>query len=352
MSMLIFKIAFIFMVLTGSTTTPPEKGNEGDVLVYKAREKADSTSMATTERIIIHDINTDVRHTVITYTNAMEYGMGYAEFPLEVSLDGRFVFNVGSSTQVWDNGEIIELIDGFNYQWSADGQLAFIGYDNNENDIYSWDDGELTSLGIPDLDIGLIAGFDQGNDGRFLFYTWSSPDLYVWDEGKITNLNPDPAEGQALIIKAAWNEDGRIAFIAGQNPDWTMYLWADDQMTKLAPAFTGLTWGLDGRLAYSDGATIYVWKDYQTQRIGKGYSPQWSADGRLAFASQNRSELYSWNGSSVTEIAAVQDFYAPRWNTDGRLVFSDGDVYIWDEGTFTRLTDTPDIDEIDPQWLR
>ncbi|HEX2621729.1 MAG TPA: hypothetical protein VHL11_16340, partial [Phototrophicaceae bacterium] len=233
MSLSIFKIIFVVIILSFGTAAAAQTSTE-NTLVYKVREKADPTSMSTTESIIIHDLTTGVQHTVVAYTNSIESGMGYVDFPLVVSPDGRFVFNVGSGTQIWENRQIVELLDGYNYQWSADGQLAFIGYSDDQYDIYIWQDGELMSLGIPDThpEIGALAAFDRAADGRFLFYGWGSRTMYVWDDGDLITTIPSDLIGGEVeeyeqILDARWSADGRIAFIAGQNPTWNLYFWAD-----------------------------------------------------------------------------------------------------------------------------
>jgi hypothetical protein len=339
-------VLLLIMMLVGIST--PVEAEWGDVLVYKTRDVSDPNTMAVTESIVLHDLTTGVRQTVATYTNSIEVGSGFANFPLVISPEGLLAFSTFDASYVWDNGELIELTYGREHQWGEAGQLAFIVSNDTQRDIYIWDDGELTGLGLTDYN---IADFDWSSDGRFVFSVWNSPALYIWDDDNITDINPNPDEGQVWVQALAWSEDGRIAFVAGQNGGWYAYVWADGTVTQLGNGFSYLEWNSDGRLAYFSGFSLYVWDGENSEEIGAGVYPQWSMDGRLAFISNRSSALYVWDGHILVDVGDVTEFFSPSWNSDGRLVFTDNDLHIWDNGEITRVTDTPDIAELDPQWM-
>jgi hypothetical protein len=339
-------VLLLAMIVLGIST--PAEAEWGDALVYKTRDISDPNAGTVTESIVLHDLSTGVRQTVATYTNSVDVGTGFANFPVVVSSDGRLAFTTFDASYVWNEGELMELPYGREHQWNEDGRLAFIVRNENERDIFIWDDGELTGLGLSDYN---IADFDWNSDGRFVFSVWDSPALYIWDEGTITDINPTPDEGQVWVQALAWSEDGRIAFVAGQNGGWYAYVWAEGTITQIGRGFSYLEWNSDGHLAYSDAFSLFVWDGENSEEIGAGIYPQWSVDGRLAFYSNRSSELHVWDGHILINVGDVTEFYSPAWNSDGRLVFSDNDLHIWDDGEITQITDTPDIAELDPQWM-
>lgn len=108
----------------------------------------------------------------------------------------------------------------------------------------------------------------------------------------------------------------------------------------------------DGRLAYpvlqpeESAYNIFVWDDGVLTDLGDGFSPAWSADGRLAFRSLRgeRRALYVWDGKTLidittdTETAPLTQASQPVWHSDGRLAFqAERALYLWDGQSLTTI---------------
>lgn len=90
------------------------------------------------------------------------------------------------------------------------------------------------------------------------------------------------------------------------------------------------------------------------------WDPDWSPDGqRIAFVTQGQVRLIPCDGSApaASIVEGFDEVASPSWSPSGdAIVFAardggDWDLYVTDlDGQVTQLTDTSDVDELDPSW--
>ena len=187
----------------------------------------------------------------------------------------------------------------------------------------------------------------------------------------------------------AWSEDGgSIVFssergaMAGTGTLWRIHIGGSlaraepEQLRGIGPgAYVPVIARQGGRLAYQD-----VFHDINLWRVATAggeppqlvisstreeMNPDYSADGRIAFASNQSGNWETWianadgsHSQQVTRFAALPAWH-PRWSPNGRLlafshmVEGNFDIYtITPEGSSVRQLTTDSSTEINPAWSK
>jgi TolB protein len=140
------------------------------------------------------------------------------------------------------------------------------------------------------------------------------------------------------------------------------------------PGYDGCaSWNADGaRLAFTSdrdgGLDIYTMNangaDVQrlTRHRADDRCAAWSRDGSsIAFISDREGQgvyLMNPDGSNVRLLVAIRDATQPNWSLDGRFLIvassqtGNSDIYLiaLEEKAVWNLTNTSDVDEVDPTW--
>jgi Tol biopolymer transport system component len=224
--------------------------------------------------------------------------------------------------------------DDMHPAWSADGRLAFISNRDGDFDVYVTDSHTLTHISnLLDTDEVFPA---WSADGRLAFISsdFGFSDVFVYDAGAAVNVSNDALSEDWY---PAWSADGRLAYLSYRGTvNMNLHIADPDMLTHSTPA-----------------------QDYHAQAS----LPAWSANGLVAFAAfdqRNNTEIFVFdltNGtiSNITQDAAWDG--SPQWLADGRLAFISNrsgsmDVFIYDpaSGTTTNLTPYPSTEDQFAWW--
>lgn len=183
-------------------------------------------------------------------------------------------------------------------------------------------------------------------------------------DGSVINQVTNLSTGNSIISPPAWSPDGqKIAFSSAF--DQTIYLVNLDG-TDLTPLTTGAfpSWSPDGqKIAFqNDGGNplaIYVIDIDGTNLqkiadIDSNGTPDWSFDGkRLVFVKSEDLYTYDFETLNMEQITNNPGSeWQPKWSpVDDRIAYlysngsGTGDIYIFDGGINTRITDSLYLEE-------
>lgn len=338
--------------------TRPSAAQAGGTLAYVVADTVTDTT-----HLVLHDLATGVRQTLLTHRSAR----GSNPVPAVVAPDGRLAYPALRDEEtdynlfVWDNGVLIDLGDGSQPAWSADGRLAFISDRTGHYALYVWDGQTLTDI-TSDAEIVWRHYHPQPmwhSDGRLAFQTGLA--LYVWTGQKLVTI----AEG-FLVNGIAWRADGCLTFGERGNAvkRSKLHVWCNGALTTTEIADIGnlhgdMAWSSDGRLALkvtrsnsgNYDPAVYLWDGQTFTFIAEAdYAESfvWSEDGTLAFHIRNENglELHVWQDGVQTALGTG---HAPAWSADGRLAFDCGfwQICVWDGQTTTEVAAGTM-----PQWVQ
>lgn len=231
--------------------------------------------------------------------------------------------------------------------WSPDGKkLTFV----RDGELWEVDLGSNKERRLVQTPLPLISEAAPSPDGRLIAFRVEAK------ASAVHTINVDGSDERYLIPGdlPQWSPDGsRIGFLLGggpeggggyiyaMSPDLTGFvrlgfMWYTDVAPGPCGGWMAFAWSPDGtRIAYStyaDGG-YEVWVsdlDGQSQLVGKGSHPSWSADGqRLAINSRAQPPPVSAGPgcrSDVFELAsgsravAIDGASAPAWSPDARYI--------------------------------
>jgi Tol biopolymer transport system component len=279
-------------------------------------------------------------------------------------------FGVGENTV--DEGEyLIYLSDSF-----GKGQLMFydLAGDVHMPIMAEWDVGRFAVSVTNRLAFSSAA---EGENGIYILdypFTDSVP-------LKVTSN----IVGQDVPV--AWSRDGRyLAYLSAQADGVTLFIWDGEDALPIYHSRQGiseLTWGPDGRLAFTDfhlfdevRGEVVIWDGYTTTSVsqnpaGEDRAPAWSGNGRLAFLSewQGNYDIFVWDGvtkaegvpdrSTFTNVASTLTDYGsdPVWTNAGLLAFGATgpkddhiQIYEWDGKSATNISQHPSSHTFSQSW--
>jgi Tol biopolymer transport system component len=272
-------------------------------------------------------------------------------------------FAEGTSLKLYDprnnrTTTLLSDIDFLDFEFSADGRIAFSSDREGNADIYILD---INSPDSPPVNISQNAL--TGNyplawsaNGHYLAFRSTQNDspqntlIYVWNGEKSINI---PLGNNAEFYDAIWSRDGRLAITVRYAPSTRLgseiFMWDGNSITNVSQNPIGddaaPAWSADGRLAFISEQNgvygIWVW-DGLTVKNGVPdvtastniapnlipiAAPIWTSRVLLAFEALNRDSseirVYQWDGETVTTISPNPDSYngSSRWSPDGKWAY-------------------------------
>lgn len=251
---------------------------------------------------------------------------------------------------------------------NRDGWLAFGICGRDECDMFVWDQHTLHR--VSDTDNVYDRSLAWSADGR-LAWSRCSPtfcDILLWNGISITDITQSPSIVEDHLT---WSTDGRLAFQACELTSCDIWVW--DGTTSLNITNTShidrmSSWSADGRLAFESCVMlcdIWLWDDASvrnltdTPLVGETL-PLWMPNAELMFAvcaSYGDCQLLLWDGTASHPIPdAPHDVQYEAISTNGSHLVLQGcniycDLWLWDGSRFSRITDTPLINEVFPVLL-
>jgi Tol biopolymer transport system component len=198
---------------------------------------------------------------------------------------------------------------------------------------------------------------DFNPDGRRAVYAncEGNMDFYLVENGNRVSFSPMDNQSQHiyLIRDFTWGENGQAAFIGlstGMESDSDVYVWDGVTARDISQNILGdydPTWSADGRIAFSsEDNALRVWTGTEVVTISDSEhgSFDWSPDGKLAFVAwEGNDEIEVWDGKQLVNISqnSGQDS-DPAWGPGGQLAFMserDGKpaMYIWKDENLTHI---------------
>jgi hypothetical protein len=253
------------------------------------------------------------------------------------------------------------------------GQQQLIFYDPTK-DIHvpilsGWDIEEIS------LSVKNRLAFSSLHEGNSEIYILD----YPFTDNAPVNITSDTSTEDNLF---SWNPDGRyLAYESVQADRKTLSIWDGSTVSQFhyyQKQIGEISWSLDGRLAFTefytfvfpyagDPTEIFIWDGETTTSVsqnpsGEDRSPEWSADGQLAFLSEwdGEHDIFIWDGTSkidgkpdinsFTNVApALTEYFSlPVWTNSNSLTFSASgpldlsvQIYEWNGRTTTSISKNP-----------
>jgi TolB protein len=169
---------------------------------------------------------------------------------------------------------------------------------------------------------------------------YSSPD-YSPDGSRIAYI-----DGMSFRTMASDGSDDRWLVDAGFGPAYPR--WSPDGQWIVGES-GGDIWQVS-KDGYAGG-----WSDLTGTHDSNDLVPSWASNGRrFATSTFNDVRIYSRDGTRTLKIIALTGAYRQDWNPQRNQLAVEalGDLWLVDisSGAVTRLTNTPDIQEMGPVW--
>lgn len=205
--------------------------------------------------------------------------------------------------------------------------------------------GRILYVGVPDGDglaaLGSVRPSGQGAEviGRSAA-GYGSPD-YSPDGSRIAYI-----DGWSFRTMASDGSDDRWLVDAGSGPAYPR--WSPDGQWIVGES-AGDIWQVS-KDGYAGG-----WSDLTGTHDSNDLVPSWASNGRrFATSTFNDVRIYSRDGTRTLKIIPLTGAYRQDWNPQRNQLAVEalGDLWLVDisSGSVTRLTNTPDVQELNPVW--